>query len=71
MSQFIHLAFEVLFGCRHSNQSRAFTLRRRTYKVCLDCGTEIPYSLATMSPLKHRDRMAVVNVNGTAKAGVL
>jgi len=71
VSQFIHAAFESVFGCRHSNQSRPFTIRRRTYKVCLDCGRELPYSLATMSPLKVRDREAAVRVAGTAKAGAL
>ena len=71
MSDFICAAFETVFGCRHSNQSRAFTLRRRTYKVCLDCGQELPYSLATMSLVKGRDRVAAIQVGGTAKAGAL
>ena len=71
MSQLFHSAFNSLFGCRHSNQSRPFTLRRYTYKVCLDCGREIPYSLATMSPLKGRDYANAVSAAKIAKVGAL
>jgi hypothetical protein len=38
-----------LFGCHHSNLSRVFTIRRRTYRVCCDCGTEFDYSLNKMA----------------------
>lgn len=41
--------FEFLFGCHHRNLSRVFTIRSRTYKVCMDCGVEFDYSLQTMS----------------------
>lgn len=41
--------FEFLFGCHHQNLSRVFTIRARTYKVCMDCGAEFDYSLRTMS----------------------
>ncbi len=41
--------FEFLFGCHHQNLSRIFTIRARTYKVCMDCGAEFDYSLRTMS----------------------
>ena len=34
-----------IFGCHHSNLSRVFTIRRRTYRVCCDCGAEFDYSL--------------------------
>ena len=34
-----------LFGCHHSNLSRVFTIRRRTYRVCCDCGAEFDYSI--------------------------
>jgi hypothetical protein len=37
-----------LFGCHHSNLSRVFTIRRRTYRVCCDCGAEFDYSVDTM-----------------------
>ena len=38
-----------LFGCNHSNLSRVFTIRRRTYRVCCDCGAQFDYSLDTMA----------------------
>lgn len=52
MSTILTTALDALFGCRHSLVTRPFTLQRKTYEVCLDCGREIPYSLATMSPMK-------------------
>lgn len=49
---------DILFGCRHRSMSRVFTRRNgpmsqwanepMTYQVCLDCGAEFEYSLATM-----------------------
>jgi hypothetical protein len=33
-------AFQFIFGCRHRHLSRPFTLKQRTYRVCLDCGRE-------------------------------
>jgi hypothetical protein len=44
----------LLGACRHRHQSRPFTLDNRTYKVCLDCGKEIQYSLESMAPLRLR-----------------
>jgi hypothetical protein len=38
-----------LFGCHHGNLSRVFTIRRRTYRVCCDCGAQFDYSLDTMA----------------------
>jgi len=49
-----------VFGCRHSNMSRAFTLAGRTYQVCCDCGSEFDYSLETMSKSKSKNRCAEV-----------
>jgi hypothetical protein len=40
---------DFLFGCHHSNLSRVFTIRRRTYRVCCDCGAEFDYSLQKMA----------------------
>lgn len=42
-------AYDLLFGCRHTNLSRVFTLDGRTYRVCLGCGAKFGYSLETMS----------------------
>jgi hypothetical protein len=48
---------EFLLGaCRHCHQSRPFTLDNQTYKVCLDCGKKIGYSLERMAPLSLRER---------------
>jgi hypothetical protein len=31
---------QFIFGCRHRHLSRVFTIKRRTYRVCFDCGRE-------------------------------
>jgi hypothetical protein len=41
--------FNWVFGCRHRDLSRAFTSEGQTYKVCLKCGSRLPYSLETMT----------------------
>jgi hypothetical protein len=44
---------DAFFGCRH-RLSRPITIvcgkppEKRTYVVCLECGREFPYDLATM-----------------------
>ncbi len=45
-----------LFGCHHDNLSRVFTIARRTYRVCCDCGAEFDYSLETMAIKGQRTR---------------
>jgi hypothetical protein len=40
----------TIFGCKHRQLSRLFTLRGQTYQVCLDCGAELEYDLETMQP---------------------
>lgn len=47
--------YELIFGCRHSRQTRPFTLEAKTYKVCLDCGRQIFYSSERMTPLTARE----------------
>ena len=44
--------FQFLFGCRHRHKSRVFTIKRRTYRVCFDCGREfdLPASQASRKP---------------------
>jgi len=39
------------FGCRHRQISRVFTIKRRTYRVCFECGQEFEYSWASMHPV--------------------
>jgi hypothetical protein len=48
--------FQLIVGCRHRNHSRLFTLSNETYKVCLDCGWVIHYSLERMAPLGAREQ---------------
>lgn len=45
----IATALDWVFGCHHSNLSRVFTIRGRSYVVCCDCGAEFRYSFETMS----------------------
>lgn len=59
--------FSRLFGCRHKKLSDPFTPKRSggyerhpaavftgTYRVCLDCGFELPYSLSEMKIVKRK-----------------
>jgi len=48
--------FKWFFECRHSQLSRVFTIDRRTYRVCCDCGAQFDYCLENMTmkrPLRH------------------
>ena len=36
----LHWIVQFTFGCRHRHLSRVFTIKRRTYRVCFDCGRE-------------------------------
>jgi len=47
--------FTSLFGCHHRHVSRVFTIKRRTYQVCCDCGEEFQYSWDRM----HREKSGV------------
>jgi hypothetical protein len=40
--------FNFIFGCHHSHLSRVFTIDRKTYRVCCDCGAKFEYSLTNM-----------------------
>jgi len=44
--------FQFAFGCHHRRVSRVFTIKKRTYQVCCDCGKEFDYSWALMHPGK-------------------
>jgi hypothetical protein len=39
---------DFVFGCHHGRLSRVFTIDRRTYRVCCDCGAKFEYSLESM-----------------------
>jgi hypothetical protein len=41
-------AFRTVFWCHHGEMTRVFTIKERTYQVCLDCGQEFEYSWSRM-----------------------
>lgn len=43
--------YEIFFGCSHGHMTRPFTLQDHSYKVCLDCGKQFPYSVERMRVL--------------------
>ncbi len=49
--------FQFSFGCRHRQRSAVFTIKKRTYQVCLKCGQEFGYSWALM----HTTRSSVAD----------
>jgi hypothetical protein len=48
----LHWIFQCAVGCHHSHLSRVFTIKKRTYQVCLECGHECEYSWAEMHSLR-------------------
>jgi hypothetical protein len=44
--------FQFSFGCRHRQRSGVFTIKKRTYQVCLQCGQEFDYSWALMHAVR-------------------
>jgi hypothetical protein len=42
--------FQLAFGCHHIQLSRPFTIKKRTYQVCFECGREFEYSWALDAP---------------------
>ena len=43
---------QFVFGCRHRQKSGVFTIKKRTYQVCLQCGQEFDYSWARMRSVR-------------------
>jgi hypothetical protein len=44
----LHWILQFAFGCHHRQLSRVFTIKKRTYQVCFQCGREFEYSWASM-----------------------
>ena len=43
--QLLRWIFRSVFGrCRHRRLSRVFTIDKRTYRVCFECGRQFTYS---------------------------
>jgi hypothetical protein len=53
--------FESVFGCHHQDLSRVFTIQKRTYRVCFECGREFDYSWELM----HTERPTVADASYT------
>ena len=47
--------FQVFFGCHHQQLSRVFTIKARTYHVCLECGQEFERVAAGVHPDVHAE----------------
>lgn len=60
--------FDFVFGCRHAELSRVFTIGGRTYRVCWSCGARFHYSLANMR-MGGRFADAYPSLPGRAQAG--
>jgi len=62
-NRFVHpfaVALDFAFGCHHTNLSRVFTIKGRSYKVCCDCGRKFDYSLREMAVVRpHPVRPAI------------
>jgi len=43
---------QFAFGCHHHKRSSVFTIKKRTYQVCLKCGQEFEYSWALMHSVR-------------------
>jgi hypothetical protein len=54
--QWILRAYDLVFGCRHPNLSRVFSIERASYKVCCQCGARFPYSWELMCIIKGKER---------------
>jgi hypothetical protein len=48
----LHSVLESAFGCHHRQRRAAFTIKQRTYQVCLNCGREFDYSGALMHSIQ-------------------
>ncbi len=44
--------FAFLFGCYHRQKTGIFTIKNRTYQVCLNCGKEFDYSWKNMRSVR-------------------
>lgn len=42
-----------LVECHHYDRSRVFTINKRSYQTCLNCGFEIDYAWERMGSMQH------------------
>jgi hypothetical protein len=63
--------FRFAFGCHHSRLSGVFTIKKRTYQVCLECGQEFGYSWTLMRPTRsNRATSTCAPLNSTGHADI-
>ncbi len=51
-------------GCHHTRRSNVFTIKRRTYQICLECGQEFPYSWDLMRSVRSEGTDTYAPLNG-------
>lgn len=53
----LHNLISALFSCRHptGKQSWPITLKNRTYRVCTECGHELPFDSDAFRLLTRRE----------------
>lgn len=61
--------YDLIFGCHHAKLSRVFTIEGETYRVCLQCGTKLPFSLERMSLERSEEGQAHEGLNVFHSAG--
>jgi hypothetical protein len=69
VAKWLWKSYDPAFGCHHRNLSRAFTIERRTYRVCCSCGVKFTYSLENMSVERHVPRTECQTVALAARLG--
>jgi len=69
----LHWMIQFAFGCHHGHVSRVFTIRKRTYKVCLDCGHEfgLPDADTTVLPTVSAIRAARLKKISRARVAMI
>jgi hypothetical protein len=53
--------FRFATECHHAQLSRVFTIKKRTYQVCLECGHEFEYSWSQMHFFRENQAIKPVN----------
>ena len=46
--KFLLRLFEFVVGCHHRQMSRVFTIKKRTYRVCFECGQEFDAKVSSI-----------------------
>lgn len=62
MNTLIKIA-QFAFECHHGELSRVFTIQKRTYRVCFQCGQEVDYSwelMCSQEPIVAANRLALL-----------